>query len=65
MNQLVGKLFKIRLLRKTNNINGNITHSNGILHRMRNASARTKYISLFIIAILIFIIVIVIYLRAT
>jgi hypothetical protein len=55
----------IEIKRKTNNINGNITHSNGILHRMRNASARTKYISLLIIAILIFIIVIVIYLRAT
>lgn len=55
----------IEIKRKTNNINGNIIHSNGILHRMRNASARTKYISLLIIAILIFIIVIVIYLRAT
>ena len=34
----------IEIKRKTNDINGNITHSNGILHRMRNASARTKYI---------------------
>jgi len=53
----------IEIKRKTKNINENISRSNGILHRMWNSSARTKYMSLLIIAILIFIIVIVIYLR--